>query len=227
MLAGMNFFEIVKGRRSIRRFLKRPVEPEVLKRIIASATWAPSACDIQGWKFIVVNDPEVKKEMVEGGGAMLIKNAHTGILVLYDNRTDNIEYMDYVQSAAAAIQNMLLTAHYLGLGGCWICHLPPKNELRKIFRFPNCYSPIAYVMLGYPLNTPKPKVRKYDLEALIHNNVYHAADGEEESLNENAGFLSIRVFLRRLYYNMPGAMRKYLSPVVDKYLTRKFESNGS
>ncbi len=48
----------------------------------------------------------------------------------------------------------------------------------------------------------------------------------EETVEETAGFLSIRIFLRRLYYNMPVAMRKYLSPVVDKYLTKKFESNG-
>lgn len=61
------------------------------------------------------------------------------------------KHKDYVQSAAASIQNMLLMAYAKGVGACWICDLPKQSVMRSIFNIPKNYDVIAYVALGYPL----------------------------------------------------------------------------
>src|SRR3989338_3232092 len=101
----MDILQVIKERRSTRAFSNRTVDEAVVKELVELAAWAPSNCNIQGWKFIAVNDEKVKQEMIKRGGARIIINAPLGILVLYNNQTDNTEYMDYIQSAAAAIQN--------------------------------------------------------------------------------------------------------------------------
>ena len=90
-------------------------------KVIEAGMWAPSACNLQNWKFIVIDNQNLKEKLVDWGAAIFIKHAPMAILVLYDNRTANIEYQDHIQSAAAAIQNMLLAAISLELGTCWIC----------------------------------------------------------------------------------------------------------
>jgi len=136
----MDFISLIKTRRSIRLFQDKKIDRKTAKKIIEIATYAPSACNIQGWRFIVVDDQTKKQEIVDHGGSINIKNAPLGILVLYDNRTKNTEYADDVQSAAAAIQNMLLKIHDLGLSACWTCHLPSRKQLRKIFNIPKIIS---------------------------------------------------------------------------------------
>ena len=58
-----NLFEIIKGRRSIRKFKPDPVPEEELREILEAATWAPSAGNTQEWRFIVVRDPGLKREL--------------------------------------------------------------------------------------------------------------------------------------------------------------------
>ncbi|HEX54915.1 MAG TPA: hypothetical protein ENF49_02175, partial [Candidatus Altiarchaeales archaeon] len=132
----MDLIEAIHSRRSVRKFKDKKIPDKDILKLIESAIYAPSACDIQGWRFIIVDKPEIIRELVDRGAASFIRNTTQGILVLYDNRTDNLEYMDYIQSAAAGIQNILLVAHSLGIGTCWVCHLPSKNEIREMFDIP-------------------------------------------------------------------------------------------
>src|SRR4030042_6106215 len=110
----MEFFELIKSRRSYRKFSAQPVARELIEKIIEAGTFAPSACNIQGWQFIVIDKQEIKERIFNMGGAMPIKTAPAIIFVLYDNCTTNIEYVDYVQSGAVFIQNMLLATEHLG-----------------------------------------------------------------------------------------------------------------
>ncbi|KKT93484.1 MAG: NADPH nitroreductase (Oxygen-insensitive) [Parcubacteria group bacterium GW2011_GWF2_45_11] len=121
----MNLEDIIKTRRSVRKFSDRRLEPGVLEKIIAAANFAPSHCNTQGWKFIFVDDYDLRFKIFNNGGSHVIKAAPYGILVLYDTTlSDNLEYQDWIQSGSAAIQNMLLTIHDLGLGG-------PKTKPKK------------------------------------------------------------------------------------------------
>jgi len=218
----MDFISVIKNRRSTRIFQEKEVDQETIKKIIEMATYAPSACNIQGWRFIIVNDPAKKQEIVDTGGSVNIIKAPIGILVLYDNRTKNIEYADDIQSASAAIQNMILAAHDLGLGACWVCHLPSKKQLRKIFKIPANLSPIAYITIGYRKNEPSNMPRKYNLDQLISLNEFSS-----KTPLENINFLKLLILriLMKIYFLIPNWIKKkWLNQYADKNLVKKFKN---
>jgi len=151
----MELENLIKTRRSIRNFTNQQVDLELVKKIIESGIYAPSACNIQGWHFIIIKNQKIKNKIVDLGSSVIIKNAPIGILVLYDKRTKNTEYQDHIQSAAAAIQNILLSAHQYNLGTCWICHLPLKKKLKKLLEIDKYLDPIAYIVMGHPKTNKK------------------------------------------------------------------------
>ena len=218
----MDFLNLIKTRRSVRIFQDKEVNRRTIEKIIEMATWAPSACNIQGWRFIVVTDQKKKEEIINLGGSITIKSAPVGILVLYDNRTKNIQYSDDIQSASAAIQNILLSAHYLGLGACWICHLPPKNQLRKLFKIPTSLSPVAYIILGHKKNEPGQMPRKYSPNKLISYNIF-SSEIPLEKIN-SLKILILRI-LMKIYFLIPIWIRKkWLNQFADKRFVKKFEN---
>jgi hypothetical protein len=157
--------------------------------------------------------------MVLAGGASVIKNAPLGLLVLYKDISENLEYQDHIQSGAAAIQNMLLTAYSLNLGSCWICHLPSKRTLRKIFSIPKNFIPIAYILLGYPAIQPIPVSRKNEISDLISYDKFDFQSKKTPSLK-----IKTKRTLKRIYYFLPNSSKKLISPLVDKFLVKKFKN---
>ena len=218
----MDFEEVIKKRRSIRKFVDRPVSEDLVKKLIEAAIYAPSACNVQGWKFIVVDKPELKNKIVDNGGSIIIKEAPMGILVLYDKRTKNTEYQDYLQSASAAIQNLNLAATNLGLGTCWVCHLPTKKKLRKIFNIPAYFSPVAYILVGYPAINPKEMPRKYSVEEVMAYNQFNLSWPVQKV---SPLILIIKKILVRIYYLTPTFVKKkFLNKLLDENFVKKFEN---
>ncbi|MEA3254632.1 MAG: nitroreductase family protein [Candidatus Altiarchaeota archaeon] len=213
----MDLFKAIYSRRSVRKYSKKKVSKDDLMNILDAGIYAPSACDIQGWRFIVIDDPKVKQELMNEGAASFIESAPIGILVLYNNQTENLEYMDYLQSAAACIQNMLLAAHSLGIGCCWICHLPRKGELRNLLCIPKHYDPIAYITLGYPKGDVKERKRRYDVNDLISYNRY---ESKKDSVKSTLR-LSIKRLMRKIYYRLP--FRKHIKTRVDDRFEKRFD----
>jgi nitroreductase len=209
-------------RRSIRKFKTDPIRSEIILSIIEAANTAPSACNIQGWRYIVVDNEEKKQSLIDNGGSVLISKSPTGILVIYDNRTTNPEYQDYIQSAAASIQNIHLKAVEEGLGSCWICHLPPKKIVRKIFSIPIFFDPIAYILLGYPVTLPQPIPRKLPTEKYIS---YNKASDEWGFTPNPFPHHRLKTFLAKIYYKLPLFLKKILlNKYVDKNFVKKFEN---
>jgi len=218
----METLEVIKNRRSVRRFKNEPIKKEFIEKLIEAAALAPSACNIQGWHFILVDDEKLKECLINAGAAITIKNSPTGILVLYDNRTKNLEYQDHIQSAAAAIQNLLLAATDSGLGSCWICHLPPKRRVRQIFKIPSFLDPIAYILLGYPETKSQPVDRKHNLNQIISLNRYQT-NTPAEKINQ-IGLAGKRI-LMKLYYLMPDFIKKaFFNKYINKRFVKKFEN---
>ena len=218
----MDLISVIKNRRSIRIFQEREVDQYDIRKIIEAATYAPSACNIQGWRFIVIFDQTKKQEIVDAGGASKIIKAPAGILVLYDNRTKNTEYHDDIQSASAAIQNILLAAQDQGLGACWTCHLPSKKQLRRIFKIPSNFSPIAYITIGYKKSEPINVYRKYNLDQLISLNEFPPKNATE-NINPSKTFL-LRI-LMKIYFLIPNYIKiKWLNQYTDKKFVMKFKN---
>lgn len=191
----MNLKQAIFERKSIRSFLDTKVESEKISEIIKAAMYAPSASNRQAWKFIVITQKDIMQDICSmNGGAIptaskLILGAPAGILVLYRNDVSKNSkiYKDHIQSAAASIQNMLLSAHSLGLGTCWICKLPHPRHLRKKLNIPTYFDVIGYIAIGYPkeymtqhtinhyngnsIKAAKRK-RKYSIEEVISYNKF-------------------------------------------------------
>ena len=190
----MDFKECLYSRRSIRNFTKEKVSDTVIKDIISAAIQAPSACNFAAWKFIVIKDDNKNKEKLEN---QLIMNAPYGILVTYRNDlyvTGRV-YNDYYQSAAAAIENMLLYINSIGLGGCWVCGLPSEKQIKKAFGIPKNFDVIAYVVFGHPQKKEenskkaieyhygnekdyKNHKRRFTLEQVICDNKFEIKEGD-------------------------------------------------
>lgn len=209
----MELASAIKGRRSVRKYTGVPVEKDVLEKIVEAGQWAPTACNTQGFHFIVIDQPAIIDRIIKGGGAAFLKNARQAVLVLYDNQTDNLEYRDHIQSAAATIQNMLLAAHALNVGTCWINHLPRKKYLRGLLNIPPWYDPIALVALGYFDYQPREVPRRQKVGEIISYNTYAGTLARRPG---NTLLLALRRLARRAYLHVS------VIPSLQK-IARKFE----
>jgi len=118
----------IKDRRSIQQYKKQIPEREKITKIIQAATWAPSAGNEQPWKFIIVTDETKRKKIAALCEQEWMSQAPVHIVVCGQTKTlvehyGEKGYMYNIQSCAAAIQNLLLEAHNLGLATCWVGHM--------------------------------------------------------------------------------------------------------
>ncbi len=162
----MDLIEAIKGRRSIRRFKAQTVPEETIMQIIEAATYAPSAGNIQPWRFIIAKNPDLKKNLAKAAyDQNLIEQAPIVVIVCADENQIEPRYgtrgknLYCLQDTAAATQNILLTAHSLGLGTCWIGAFDEKLA-KKAVNAPEGVRPVAIVPLGYPDVTPRTRTRK-------------------------------------------------------------------
>lgn len=218
----MEVFKAIKERRSVRVFKSKEVEPAKIEKIVEMAVWAPSACNRQGWKFLVLKGRQLDK-LIGEGTASFVKDAPLAILVLYEKATDNEEYHDSIQSAAAAIQNMHLAAFSLGLGSCWVANLPTKEKLVKIFEIPDFYEPVALVAIGYPKNSPVVIKRKYSIKELLFYNRIKFSPKEGERLKKEKRKLFLRGKIRKIYERFPQSWKKVLAPLASRFEKKKFQ----
>ena len=190
----MDFNECLLSRRSIRNFTDEKVSEDTIRCIINAAIHAPSACNFAAWKYILITNDTPNKDKLRNPLAL---KAPYGILVVYRNDlyvTGRV-LGDYIQSAAAAIQNMLLYITSIGLGACWICGLPEESILKKAFHVPDNFDVIAYVAFGHPLtgnessrgdmiyhygdeDSFKKHKRRFSVEQVLCKDVFTVVDGD-------------------------------------------------
>jgi nitroreductase len=166
---------LMRKRRSVRKYTEEMIPMDNIQEIIAAGLWAPTACNLQGQRFVYIDEPAVFEKISKAGAAHFLARCRQAILVLYNKRTDNIEYRDNILSAGAVIQNMLLKVGELGLGACWVCNLPAKKVMRKICDVPRAYDPVSLIALGYPADGQKEVCRKYDVSEILFINKYDRA----------------------------------------------------
>ena len=164
--------QIVKSRRSIRKFTEQPVDWEMVESIVEAGTWAPSACNLQRWEFVAVTDGELKRRIcTEAQTSELVLQAPVVIVVLYDRAFDS-KLHDHLQSVSAAIQNMLLKAHDLGLGTLWMASIKKPEKLQELVSVPRRLFPAALVLVGYPAHQPKAPFRR-PVSVVLHHDRFN------------------------------------------------------
>lgn len=141
------------GRRSIRRFTAEPVSTEALRTILEAGRWAPSGLNNQPWRFLALwpGDPRAKALEDCTKYAHILRGAGALVAVFLDREAMYSELKDH-QTAGAAIQNMLLAAHALGLGGVWLGEIVNQapQVLQALGLDPEVYSFMALLALGHP-----------------------------------------------------------------------------
>lgn len=147
----MDILEIIKTRRSIRKFTDEPVPDEIIDKIIEAGTWAPSGMNNQPWKFAIIKDDELKAQISAlTHYSKIVLRAHMLIAVFLDDSLSYDRTKD-CQAIGACIQNMLLALHASGLGGVWLGEiLKNKERLLKLVGGPHGLDLMAVIALGYP-----------------------------------------------------------------------------
>lgn len=182
-----NILDIIKSRRSIRKFTNETVPDDVIKTLIEAGSWAPNPSNLQSTKFIVVKSEAVKKSLANAVNKVIsqleaipindeisqylktsryyftfFENAPIVIAVAYKLRSPfipslsgvpvtNESQLSEISGASAAIENILLTAHSLGYGSCWMTGpLFAERDLAKILELKNNYKIAALIPIGKP-----------------------------------------------------------------------------
>lgn len=150
----MDVLQSIKERRSIRQYSQEPVSEDQLTEILEAGRWAPSRGNSQPWKFIILNDDRIRQDLaaVISTGKFLAQ-APRGIAVVVDPEASKHPE----QEGAAAIQNMLLAAHALGLGTCWISVYGTEwaTAAAQVLGIPDGEQLISVVSIGHPAEVPE------------------------------------------------------------------------
>ncbi len=155
----LELYDLIIGRRSIRQFVDRPVEPQVLDKILEAAFYAPSAHDRQPWRLITVTRKDTFGEMQAVHPYLpMLNTAAAAVLVCGDL---SVAPEHWQMDCSAAVMNMLLAAKALDVGSCWCAVAPHEDrmaEFSRIFELPEQIAPFAVVALGYTdVQKPLPK----------------------------------------------------------------------
>lgn len=156
----MDVFEAMERRHSVRSFdTSREVPEELVERLLACACLAPSAGNVQPWRFVVVRDERMRRGLAAAAlGQSFVARAPVVVVVCADLEAHAVHYgrrgveLYSIQDTAAAIQNMLLAATALGLGTCWVGAFR-EEEVSILLRLPGELRPLALVPVGYPART--------------------------------------------------------------------------
>lgn len=165
----MDVLQAIYTRRSIRKFTGEPISEEHMEKLLKAGFCAPSAHNLQPSHFIVIKNPATLEYIANMHPyAKMLPQAGCCIVVCGDEKVQKTRGL-LIEDCSAALQNILLAAHGLGLGAVW-CGLHPDPELTKIIavsnKLPENIEPIGMVVVGHKAEDRAPADR-YD-KARVH-----------------------------------------------------------
>ncbi|RLC78184.1 MAG: hypothetical protein DRI61_10255 [Chloroflexi bacterium] len=157
----------IRERRSIRAYRDEAVPEEVLRRVLEAARWAPSAVNSQPWHFVVVREGKGRDFLSSHSRFLFVRNKHIAeapvvIIICGDPRRSRW----FREDCALAGANIMLAAHSLGLGTCWI-GLFDAEAIKERFGIPKHLEIVGLITLGYPEEIPSPPSR-LPLDKIVH-----------------------------------------------------------
>ncbi len=166
----MDTLELLKNRRSIRKYKNKPVEEEKLHKCLEAARWAPSASNKQPWEFMIVTKEETRLKLAEYHQYARFLKESPVVFIPLANPTIHEKY--YLTDTALATIQFMIEAYSLELGTCWAGMLktPWEPQIRELLDIPDHLVILALVAVGYP-DHQRESSRK-SLESLIHYEQY-------------------------------------------------------
>lgn len=170
----MKAMEALFSRRSIRKYTAASVSEESVQGILEAAMSAPSAGNQQPWHFVVIKNRNLLDQVPDfHPHSLMCREASVAILVCGDPSLEkHVGY--WVQDCAAAVENLLLSIHALGLGGVWLGVHPREERVlgfRKLLNIPEHIIPFALIPIGHPAEQKPARPDRYN-EARIHHNIW-------------------------------------------------------
>ena len=177
-----SFQRILAGRRSIRRFLPAPVEPEKVRACLEAARISPSAHNVQPWRFIVVDDPGLKDRLTEAAfsgiysASKFAANAPVLLVILarpgkalarLGSRIQGVPY--YLLDIGIAGEHVVLQAEELGLATCWMGWFDYR-KVRKVLKIPRSFKLVAMMPVGYAEKRPQREPPRKTYEDIVSFN---------------------------------------------------------
>ena len=157
-----DMLELLRKRRSIRRFTREPVAPETVELLVEALLRAPSSRGINPWEFVVVDDPELLGRLARSKehGSEFLKNAPLAVVVCADGTKSDV----WIEDCAIVAIILQLAALSLGLGSCWAqirnrLHGDGRSAeeyVRELLGLPEQMKVEAIIGIGHPGETKKP-----------------------------------------------------------------------
>lgn len=164
----MDVLDAIFTRRSIRKFTGEPVLDNDIETVLRAGFHAPSAHNYQPWDFIIIKDKNKFESIAKVHTyAKMLPQAEVCIIVCGDKNKQTMTGF-LIEDCSAAIENMLLAAHGIGLGAVW-CGLYPvthlTKEVKKLCSLPDYIIPVGMIVIGHK-GEEKKKKDKYDVAKL-------------------------------------------------------------
>ena len=164
----MDTIEAILTRRSVRAFTQQAVSEQQIETILTSAMYAPSACNQQPWHFIVITNRETLDTLAQlHPYARMLRQAPLAIIVCGDQTLETCPG-NWVIDCSAAMENLLLASHALGLGAVWVGIHPVEarvKDISNLLGLPTFAVPLCLAAIGYAAE-PLPKADRYKPERI-------------------------------------------------------------
>jgi nitroreductase len=148
----MNVFEAIKKRHSVRRYLDKSIEDKKLNAVLEAGRLAPSAKNLQEWRFVIVKNRKVREKLAHAANEQIFVGQAPVIIVACaetDEHVMSCGQLCYPINVAIALDHISLAAVELGLGTCWIGAFN-ESKVKEILGIPNQVRVVELMPIGYP-----------------------------------------------------------------------------
>ncbi|MDA8083349.1 MAG: nitroreductase [Nitrospiraceae bacterium] len=165
----MDLLDVIRSRRSVRKFSADPVPEELIEKILEAGRWAPSGLNNQPWRFAVVTNRETVTAISKLTHYSKVVLASQVLIPVFLDTEKSYHREKDIQAIGACLQNMLLEAHSLGLGAVWLGEIIRSGaEIRSLLHLLDSLDLMAVLAIGYPDEQPRPTKRKAPEELLVY-----------------------------------------------------------
>jgi nitroreductase len=165
----MEMIEAIKKRYSCRNYLDKPIEKDKLEKILDAARLAPSAKNLQDWRFVIVTDENTKTKLAQAANNQMFIAKAGVIIVGCSNCKQSMRCGQRIGpiDVSIALEHIALRATDLGLATCWIGSFYP-DKVKSLLDIPDDIEIVELMGLGYPADEPK-EANRVSLDQIVCN----------------------------------------------------------